>query len=163
VIRNLAQCPYCKNCEIALDDKPGLVFNPGAGEVPCAHLAWVDCRSSQWERSPQGIPRVIGSTELNWYPASVGDAERIEELLPYLRELANQGSAWAFAPEVAFGLATLSAEEKATDAGGTSFTVGDVDGSAAFAQDLAAFWAAVPACQQRLRASLKFGEGQGGA
>ena len=28
MIRQLAQCPYCKHCELALDDNPQLVFNP---------------------------------------------------------------------------------------------------------------------------------------
>lgn len=154
MIRNLAQCPYCKNCEIALDDKPDLVFIPGGEDSPCAHLAWVDCRYSQWERSEHGVPRVIGSSEFNWYPDAAGDEEQTEPLVPYLRELANQGTAWAFAPDVPFGLATLSAEEKATDARGRSYTASDVDGCAIFAQDPAAFWAAVPACQQRQLSGL---------
>lgn len=148
MIRNLAQCPYCKNCEIALDDRPDLVFNPDGGQA-CAHLAWVDCRYSQWEPSAHGVPRVVGSSEFNWYPDSAGGEEQTEPLVPYLRELANQGTAWAFAPDVPFELATLSAEEKAADSRGRPYTAIDVDGCAVFAQDPAAFWAAVPDCQQR--------------
>jgi hypothetical protein len=149
MIRNLAQCPYCKNCEIALDDRPDLVFNPESSGVPCMHLAWLDCRYSQWEPSEHGVPRVVGSSDFNWYPPETGDEGQIESLMPYLRELANQGTAWAFAPDVPFGLETLSAEEKATDARGHSYTASDVDGCAVFAQEPAAFWAAVPECQQR--------------
>ena len=59
MIRNLARCPYCGDCEIALDDNPSLVFNPGGRQEPCPHLAWVDGRYAQWELSPQGINRVI--------------------------------------------------------------------------------------------------------
>ena len=159
MIRNLAQCPYCKNCEIALNDRPDLAFNPDSDGRPCIHLAWVDCRYSQWELSPHGVPRVVGSSDFTWYPPDAGDAEHIEALTPYLHELAQQGSTWAFAPDVPFGLATLSAEEKATNACGKSYTASDVDGSAVFAQDPAAFWAAVPTCQQRLLAGLNVEEG----
>ena len=63
MIRNLAQCPYCGDCEIALDDHPSLVFNPAGSSSPCGHLAWVEGRYSQWDLSPQGINRAIGSTE----------------------------------------------------------------------------------------------------
>lgn len=154
MIRNLAQCPYCKNCEIALDDKPALVFNPGAAGHPCAHLAWVDCRYSQRELSPQGTTRVIGSTDLQWGAPATFDAERLEALTPYLKELARQGATWAFAPNVPLAQEALSHEEKATGARGKSYTAVEVDGTAVFAQEPAAFWAAVPVCQQRQLAGL---------
>ena len=39
MIRQLAQCPYCKSTEIALDDAPELLINPDSAEhAPCAHL-----------------------------------------------------------------------------------------------------------------------------
>lgn len=164
MIRNLAQCPYCKSCEIALDDRPAVAFNPDGDQQPCVHLAWVDGRYSQWELSPRGINRVIGSNEFCWNPPTLqaflqDDAERTEQLLPYLKELANQGPGWAFAPDTPFGLETLSAEEKATDARGKSYTAGDVDGCAIFAENPAIFWAALPACQDRQLSGLTLEEG----
>src|SRR6516165_7907523 len=115
MIRNLARCPFCGGCEIALDDSPAVVFNPGGSPEPCCHLAWVDGRYSQWERSQQGVDHVIGSTEFRWDPPKPGAVEPTDELLPYLRELVAQGKNWAFAPAVPFALQQLSAEEKATD------------------------------------------------
>lgn len=155
MIRNLARCPYCGSCEIALDDNPTVTFNPGGDQQSCPHLAWIDGRYSQWELSPQGINRVIGSTEFRWDPPDPGAVERTDALLPYLKELANQGAGWAFAPATPFKLQMLSAEEKSTDQRGRSSVLWDVDGWALFAQDPAAFWAAAAECQQKQLASLE--------
>jgi hypothetical protein len=158
MIRNLAQCPYCNRCEIALDDNPALVFNPDTDpQQPCPHLAWVDGRYAQWERSSLGINRVIGSTEFPWNPPDL-DAGFVESLLPYLRELLNSGRNWAFAPAEGFVIRTLSAEEKATDKKGKSYVVWDVDGWALFAENPSAFWAALPACQERQLEALRVEE-----
>jgi hypothetical protein len=162
MIRNLAQCPYCGGCEIALDEAPSVALDPDGAAQPCSHLAWVDGRYAQWDRSPQGVNRVIGSTEFRWDPPEPGAAERTDALLPYLKELVNQGPGWAFAPPVPFALQTLCAEEKATDRRGKSFTLWDVDGWAVFAQDPAAFWAALPDCQERQLTALDLGEGERG-
>jgi hypothetical protein len=159
MIRNLAQCPYCKSCEIALDDRPAVVFNPDGSGQPCPHLAWVDCRYSQWELSPRGIPHVIGSTDLQWGGPPSAD-QGTEALIPFLKELSLQGVGWEFAPGTPFALETLSAEEKTTDAKGKTYTARDVDGSAIFAQSPAAFWAAVPECQQKQLAGLALGGGE---
>src|SRR5437016_11666825 len=97
--RRLAQCPYCNQCEIALDDHPALVFNPDSdSHSPCAHLAWVDGRYSQWEHTPQGLNHVIGSVEFRWDPSVPGAEERTNQLLPYLHELLEAGASWPFAP-----------------------------------------------------------------
>jgi hypothetical protein len=153
--RQLAQCPFCKKCNLALDDRPQLVFEPGGS--PCAHVAWVDGRYSQWERTPHGTDRVIGSTEFRYAPPAAGDYDQQQELLPYLQELAQQGPAWPFAPSVPLAIQPLSAEEKSTDAKGRSHTLWDIDGVTIFAQDAAAFWAAVPECRQRQLASMEMG------
>lgn len=155
MIRNLAQCPYCSKCEIALDDSPALAFNPGGIAQPCQHLAWVDGRYSQWEPSPQGIDHVIGSTEFRWDPPEDGAAERTEGLLPYLKELVNQGPTWAMAPSVPFTLCMLVAEENHTDKAGVLHARWDVDGWALFATDVAAFWKALPECQERQMEGLR--------
>ncbi len=153
--RRLAQCPYCKQCNLALDDHPQLVFEPSG--APCPHVAWVDGRYSQWERTPHGTDRVIGSTEFRFAPPGAGDYDGQQELLPYLQELAGQGPTWPFAPPGPLTIQPLSAEEKSTDAKGRSHTVWDVDGVAIFAQDAAAFWSAVPNCRQRHLASMQMG------
>jgi hypothetical protein len=158
MIRNLAQCPYCSSCEIALDDTPAVAFNPGGSPQPCSHFAWVDGRYSQWDRSPQGVDHVIGSTEFSWDPPQEA-LERTDDLLAYLRELVSQGPSWPFAPPVPFSLRQLSAEEKSQDGKGKSHTVWDIDGWAIFTKDPAAFWAAVPGCRQRQLEGLQVDEG----
>ena len=163
MIRQLAQCPYCQACEIALDDQPELVFNPDAGRhVPCPHLAWVSGRYSQWERTAHGINREIGSIELRWDPREPGAEERSDRLLDYLRELANNGPGWTFAPAEPFTLQPLTADQKATGPDGKEYLLWDVDGWAVFARDPAAFWAALPACQEKQLAGLEV-EGGGEA
>ena len=160
MIRNLAQCPFCSACEIALDDSPAVVCNPEGSRKPCDHLAWVDGRYSQWDRSPQGVDHVIGSTEFRLDPPEPGAAERTDELLAYLRELVSQGPNWQFAPAVPFALRQLSAEDKSQDSKGKSHTLWDIDGWAIFARDPAAFWAALPDCRQRQLEGLQVDEGQ---
>jgi hypothetical protein len=155
MIRQLAQCPYCQACEVALDDRPVLVFNPDGDGTPCPHLAWVEGLYAQWERTRQGFNRQIGSVELRWDPPGDGAAERTEELLPYLRELLGAQPGWPFAPPVDFRALPLFAEEKARDKRGKEYTVWDVDGWAVFAADPAAFWDALPACQAQQLASLE--------
>src|SRR4051794_23571801 len=126
MIENLARCPYCGDCEIALDDSLALLFDPNGLARPCQHLAWVDGRYSQWDVSAQGIDHVIGSTEFRWAPPIPGMAERIDVLLPFLKELVNQGPKWVYAPIIPFVLRLLSAEEKVSDEHGPSHLVWDV-------------------------------------
>jgi hypothetical protein len=155
MIRQLAQCPYCNRCEVALDDHPEVVFNPDTPEQsPCPHLAWVDGRYSQWERTAHGANRVIGSTEFRWDHPALAAVESQDGLPDYLRELVNAGKGWPFAPAEDFAIALLSAEEKATDRKGKAYTVWDVDGWALYARDPAAFAAALPACQQKWQEGL---------
>jgi hypothetical protein len=160
MIRRLAQCPYCQGCEIALDDQPGLVFNPDApAQEPCPHLAWVVGRYSQWEHTALGINRVIGSTEFRWDPPVEEAAERTEELMPYLKELLESGPGWPFAPTTPFAAQALTADEKAADKKGKQYLVWDVDGWVLFAEDPAAFWVALPDCMERQLRSLDVEEG----
>jgi hypothetical protein len=159
MIRQLGQCPYCNRCEIALDDHPQLVFNPQTDSpTPCPHLAWVDGRYSQWEETPRGSNRMIGSIEFRWDFPRPNAEEDAEQLLPYLHELVEGGPNWPFAPAEPYVIQRLNAEEKASDARGKSYTLWDVDGWAVFASNPAAFWAALPACQERQLASLKMGD-----
>jgi hypothetical protein len=157
MIRQLARCPYCGGCEIALDDQLGLTFNPDAPGRPCAHLAWIDGRFAEWELDGQGVNTLVGSTEFRWDPPEAGAAERTEELLPYLKELLSNGPGWAFAPKEVFAVATLSADEKTTDARGHVHPRWEVDGAALFSSNPAQFWAQLPDCQERQLAVLDFG------
>jgi hypothetical protein len=159
MIPRLAQCPYCNQCEVALDDHPQLIFNPESDQhAPCPHLAWVDGRYSQWEETPQGTNRMIGSVEFRW-DFSQPDAEQFtNSLLPYLHELVERGPNWAFAPAEPFVIGRLSAEEKAKDSRGKVFTLWDVDGWAIFAANPTAFWTALPARQELQLRSLEVDE-----
>jgi hypothetical protein len=164
MIRQLAQCPYCNRCEVALDDRPALVFNPDRPQqTPCVHLAWVEGRYEQWEKGSHGVHRLIGSTEFRWDPPEPGAAERTEQLLPYLRELVNARAGWPFAPAEPFTVRLLSADEKGTDERGRSYPIWEVDGWAVFAQSPAAWWSALPACQERQLQSLEVPEDGAGA
>src|SRR5438128_2269268 len=118
MIRNLARCPYCGGCEVALDDRPALVFNPDGPPGPCPHLAWVDGRFAEFELNEHGVSHMIGSEEFRWDQPREGAEERTDLLMAYLKELLNNGPGWSFAPAEAFVVQPLSAEEKMTDAKG---------------------------------------------
>ena len=159
MIRQLARCPYCKKGDLALDENTdALIFNADVVGVPCPHLLWVEGRYSAWERTPQGIPRVIGSFEFHWDHPGLAAADVEGQLQPYLKELANTGKSWEFAPAQEFTVADLFVEEKATDPRGKEYPLWEVDGEAIFAPDAAAFLAALPACQEKHRASLRVDE-----
>ncbi len=99
MIRQLAQCPYCNGCEIALDDHPELVFNPATEtRAPCPHLAWVDGRYSQWDHPGHGADQMIGSVKFRHDAEGPSAEERTDQLLPYLQELLEAGPGWAFGP-----------------------------------------------------------------
>jgi hypothetical protein len=154
MIRNLARCPYCGGGEVALE-VPSLALDPGGEGRPCPHLAWVDGRYAEWEVSPQGVDRIVGSTEFRWEPPAAGSAAQVEGLLPYLRELARQGKGWPFAPPVPFDLEPLAADERARDNDGREHITWDVDGWVIFAEDPAGFWARLPDCQRQQREALR--------
>ena len=157
MIRNLAQCPHCGKCEIALSDARTLLFNPDGDGMPCAHLAWLDGRYCERDNASER-GRVIGSVEFRWSPQGPETEERDEALFPFLKELARQGSQWAFAPLHPFNLQLLDAEERHSDEFGNSRMVWEVDGWVIFAPDPAAFWAELPACQEQQREGLRVTE-----
>lgn len=164
MFRDLAQCRYCKQTEVALDNAPELLLNPdGADHNACVHLVWIDGRYSQWDPRPHGPSHMIGSTEFRWDHPGFAEAENYQEWIDYLFNLANSGKKWDFAPETDFEIGNLNAEEKARTPKGQEYTAADVDGFAIFARDAAAFVQAIPLCQERLRASLDVkGKGPGG-
>ena len=157
MIRNLTRCPYCAGCEIALDDKPDLVFNPDGPPGPCPHLAWVDVRFAEFETNEQGVNHVIGSTDLLWAPDDLMAREQAAEVHAFLRELLINGPGWPFAPTEAFTIRPLSAEDKKTDEKGHVHPLWEVDGSAIYAADSKRFWASLPACRERQLAALDMG------
>jgi hypothetical protein len=156
MIRQLAQCPYCRRCEIALDDNPQIVFNPDEREhEPCPHLALVDCSYEERERDRQGVERVIGSTELRWSPDLPESDKGVQQFEPYLHELLEAGPDWEFAPQMTFAVQPMNAESTAHDVNGVRYTAWVVNGWSLFASDLASFWSALPACHQRHLESLR--------
>jgi hypothetical protein len=162
MIRQLSQCPYCGRCEIALDDEPRQVFNPdGPDNVACEHLVWVGGRYSQWEPTPHGTNRVIGSTEFRWDHRGLREAEDDVTFTDYLRERGSSGRNWEFAPAETFEMLPITADEKAAGPKGRSYTTWDVDGWALFALHADALVARLPGCRDRHLASLEPGPDEG--
>jgi hypothetical protein len=156
MIRQLSQCPYCRACEIALDDSPELLFNPEASaHAPCAHLVWVEGRYEQWQATPQGLPQPIGSIEFHWEHPGLGSTEEASNLSDFMRELINHGKTWDFAPAEPFEISPIAADQKATGPRGKTYTAWEVDGQAVFAQDASAFVAALPACMDQQNSTWK--------
>jgi hypothetical protein len=156
MIRQLAQCPYCHTCEIALDDDQQAVFNPGTDSTaPCAHLLWMLGRYVAWDHGPTGVPRVAWSMEFRWDHPNLAAADFEGHLREYLAELANSGKGWEFAPAERFDVVALSADEKAVDPRGKPYLRWEVDGTGLFAAAPAAFLAALPGCQERHLATLR--------
>lgn len=155
MIRQLAQCPYCQNCEIALTDSLDVVFNPDseAGQ-PCPHLIWLEGRYSQFALSPlpgrkTKIARMIGSNEFEWLhpdPASSADAAPLRN---YLKELASAGGGWSFAPAEEHALRFMSADHKITDANGKEYPEWEVEGTVLFAADAPALLRNLPSYVER--------------
>lgn len=159
MIRQLAQCPFYKDCEIALDDSLEVSLNPEKPRTgACPHLIWVDGRYSQWEPGDLGVARMIGSTEFRWDHPGFGGFEEYDRLIKYLKELVTFGSTWEFAPAEPFQVVALFADEKGTDPRGQPFTLWDLDGQALFAQSSTSFLAAVPACLERQSAAWQMPE-----
>lgn len=149
MIRQLAQCPYCQGCEVALTDSPEVTFNPGANPSPCPHLIWVDGRYSQWELSPLAgrktkIPRMIGSTEFEWLHPSLAEREDLQELRTFLRDLGSSGLNWEFAPADAHSVRPISRDGTVTQEGKV-YPQWEVEGTAVFAREAATFLANLPA------------------
>ena len=154
MIRQLAQCPYCQGCEVALTDSPELVFNPGGTGGPCPHLVWLEGRYSQWELTilpgrKTRLPRLIGSTELGWAHPALGEGEEGERAWTFLRELAGAGTGWDFAPPIAHVVQPISLDQTVKGPDGKDHPSWEVEGAVIFAQDAPAFVAAIPACLER--------------
>lgn len=145
MIRPLAQCPYCRDGELALTDNLQLIFNPDKnGSPPCPHLVWVDGRYSQWELSPlpgrkTRMARMIGSTEFEWLHPSLAAREDLAALRGFLKELATQGQNWAFAPKQEHTVLTISRDQNVTDEDGRVYPSWEIEGTAVYARDAAAF------------------------
>ncbi len=153
--RQLAQCPYCQNGEIALTDSLDVVFNPDANPPqPCPHLIGLEGRYSQWGLSPlpgrkTKIARMVGSNELEWQHPSLIDRDDAGPLRAYLKELVSSGGGWEFAPAEPYLVRTISLDQKVTDANGKEYPGWEIEGTALFARDPAAFIESLPSCLTR--------------
>jgi hypothetical protein len=140
IIRQLAQCPYCQGCEVALTDSPDIVFNPDAkAHQPCPHLVLVEGRYSQYTRSSlpgrqTKIARMIGSTEFEWLHAGLAAGNEANQVRSALRELTTGGGS----AESALTVIPISKDQTVTE-GGKSYPDWEIEGAAIFALDAAAF------------------------
>ncbi len=118
MIRQLAQCPYCQSCEVALTDSFEVVLNPDADPPqPCPHLIWIEGRYSQWGVSPLAgrktkIARMIGSNEFGWQQPALVARDDAEPLQTYLKEMVGAGGGWEFAPSEPHIVRAISASKK---------------------------------------------------
>ena len=155
MMRQLAQCPYCQDCEVALTDSLDVVFNPdGDPPQPCPHLIWVEGRYSQWGLNPlpgrkTKIARMIGSTEFAWLAPGLVEREDAQQLRAYLKELLDAGGGWEFAPPEAHNVRRNSIDQNVTDADGKEYPSWGVEGAAVFAASPGAFIGSLPACLDR--------------
>ena len=155
MIRQLAQCPYCQSCEVALTDSFDVILNPDANPPqPCPHLIWVEGRYSQWGVSPLAgrktkIARMIGSNEFGWQQPSLAVRDDAEQLQTYLQEMVGAGGGWEFAPSEPHIVRAISREQKITEADGKEYPSWEIEGTAVFAGDPAAFIDSLPACLAR--------------
>jgi hypothetical protein len=165
MIRNLAQCPFCQRCEVALNDNLEVVFNPGAAPAePCAHLVYVQGGYSQWELKPLPgrktmLPRMTGSTEFEWQHQGLASEEEPERLPNFLKDLVNAGSQWEFAPQQPHVIRPISLDQSIRGPDGKEHPSWEVEGAAVFARDAGGFIDELPACQARQ--SSVWGESSG--
>jgi hypothetical protein len=155
MIRQLAQCPYCQGCEIALTESLELAFNPESPPSrPCVHLILVEGRYSQWGLSPlpgrkTQIARMIGSNDFSWAHPGLECREDAQDLYAFLKELSTAGVGWELAPRQEHAVRIISKDHTITDAHGKSYPDWEIEGMAVFARDPEAFIAELPSCLER--------------
>ncbi len=159
MIRPLAQCPYCQGCEVALTESFDVVLNPDAKPPrPCPHLMRVEGRYSQWGLDPlpgrkTKVARMVGSNEFAWQHPDLAARQDADLLQTYLKELVSSGAGWEFAPSVEHLVRTISLDRKVKEADGREYPNWEIEGTALFARDAAAFVASLPACLARQSAA----------
>lgn len=157
MIRQMAQCAYCQDCEVALTDDLEVVFNPDAQlRQPCRHLIYAEGRYSQFGLSPlpgrkTKLARVIGSTEFEWQHPSLIDQEDASLLRTFLKDLVAAGNNWEDAPPEAHTVQPISLDQNVLEADGRKYPSWSIEGTAIFAGDPDAFIASLPACLGRQR------------
>lgn len=155
MIRQLAQCPYCETCEIALSDSLQLVCNPETSCQPCSHLVWAEGRYSQWERRPlpgrkTKMPHMVGSTEFEWQHPLLAGHEDPAELRAFLQELVAAESDWEFTPPARHLRRSISRDQTVTE-DRRVYPDWEVEGVAVFAEDTEAFVVSLMDCIMRQR------------
>jgi hypothetical protein len=159
--RQLAQCPYCGNCDITLSDDLDVTFTSPEGPAggPCLHLIWVEGRYSQWGLNTlpgrkTKIARMVGSNEFEWQHPGLAAAIDPEQQRAYLKELARAGSGWEFAPAEKHTVRLISVDETVTEPDGRTYPNWEVEGVALFTGDADAFLAGLASSLERWAASF---------
>jgi hypothetical protein len=158
MIRQLAQCPYCHACEIALTDSLDVTINPeGAAGQPCPHLICVEGRYSEWGLSAligrkTKLARIIGSNEFEWQHPNLAAGDDAQQMRLYLKELAGSGMGWEYAPAEQHVVRTISLDHKVKEPDGREYPSWEVEGVAVFAARPAEFLGSLPASLQRRNA-----------
>ena len=158
MIRQLAQCPYCQHCEVALTDNFDLVFNPDAKPSrPCPHLIRVEGRYSQWGLNPlpgrkTKIARMVGSNEFAWQHPDLTAREDVDNCSPTSRIWSAPGPAGSSPPPRSISCGRFRSIRKSRRRM-ARYPNWEIEGTALFARDAAAFVASLPACLARQSAA----------
>lgn len=100
MIRSIARCPYCRECEIAIDDDPpAVIFDPDRPRgLPCPHLASISVQLIVTTKS--GLKRQVKRRSREWFWIREKDLRKkpvrcklFDPLESYIRNIT-----WGFLP-----------------------------------------------------------------
>lgn len=157
--RQLAQCPYCQECAISLNDSFRVVINLDTpDQAPCEHLIWANGGCSQWEPMIYGTSRIIGSTAIHWRHPELDTA--CESFSSYMEMLVRGETGWESPPAESYQIQGISEEAMALDLQGREYPAWEADGWAVFASRPREFLAAIVACREKQSGVWKDAVGQ---
>ncbi len=115
MIRSMARCPYCHQCEVAYDwHTEEVVFNPdGVRQEPCEHLAYLNGAFCQWELLPNGNTRV-GLSSFFWHHAGFAGTDIQQVFRGVMEVVAATPIPEPFDPEQPFQAQRICIEEDVT-------------------------------------------------
>jgi hypothetical protein len=159
--KQLAQCPYCNECSICLNEGFEIVFNPDTEDhVPCVHLIWAAGECCQWEPIIYATARVVGSTAIHWNHPGLSTIGPCDGFVPYLVMLAQSGSGWQFAPAEPFFIQAICEEGAGLDLRDQEYSAWEADGWAIFTRRPWEFLAGIVECRDRQSGVRKEDPGQ---